>query len=93
MYVFLPILIGIIANIAASAIGQALSLANVYEEPHSSSQVVYHIELNQNVVVGDAPYYYKVEIQDKSSGQLHTGYVSKRPISLIESEEKSTDIE
>ena len=89
VYVFLPFLISIIANIASSAIGQALSPANIYEEPHSSSQVVYHIELKERVVViGDAPYYYEVEIHDESSGNCYTGYVSKRSISLMESEEK-----
>lgn len=87
--IFFAILIGIITNIASSAIGQALSPANVYEEPNSSSQIVYHIELNQNVVVvGDVPYYYEVEIQDESSGCCYAGYVSKRSISLMESEEK-----
>lgn len=87
--IFFAILIGIITNIASSAIGQALSPANVYEEPNSSSQIVYHIELNQNVVVvGDVPYYYEVEIQDESSGRRYAGYVSKRSISLMESEEK-----
>lgn len=89
VYVFLPILISIIANMAWSAIGQALSPANVYEEPNSSSQIVYHIELNQNVVVvGDVPYYYEVEVQDESSGCCYAGYVSKRSISLMESDEK-----
>ena len=87
--IFFAILIGIITNIASSAIGKALSPANVYEEPNSSSQIVYHIELNQNVVVvGDVPYYYEVEIQDESSGYRYAGYVSKRSISLMESEEK-----
>ena len=87
--IFFAILIGIITNIASSAIGKALSPANVYEEPNSSSQIVYHIELNQNVVVvGDVPYYYEVEIQDKLSGCRYAGYVSKRSISLMESEEK-----
>ncbi len=87
--IFFAILIGIITNIASSAIGQALSPANVYEEPNSSSQIVYHIELNQNVVVvGDVPYYYEVEIQDEPSGCRYAGYVSKRSISLVESEEK-----
>lgn len=87
--IFFAILIGIITNIAYSAIGQTLFPANVYEEPHASSQVVFHIEMNQNViVVGDAPYYYEVEIHDESSGHRYTGYVSKRSISLIESKDK-----
>ena len=87
--VFLPILIGIVVNMVWSTIGRTLSPANVYEEPNSSSQIVYHIELNPNVVVvGDVPYYYEVEIQDESSGCCYAGYVSKWSISLMESEEK-----
>ena len=87
--VFLPILIGIIVNMVWSTIGRTLSPANVYEEPDSSSQIVYHIELNPNiVVVGDVPYYYEVEIQDESSGCCYADYVSKWSISLKESEEK-----
>lgn len=87
--VFLLILIGIIVNMVWSTIGRTLSPANAYEEPNSSSQIVYHIELNQNVVVvGDVPYYYEVEIQDESSGCRYAGYISKRFISLMESEEK-----
>ena len=77
--VFLPILIGIFVNIAWSAIGRTLSPVNVYEEPNSSSQIVYHIKLNQNiVVVGDIPYYYEIEIQDELSGCCYARYVSKR---------------
>lgn len=77
--VFLPILIGIFVNIAWSAIGRTLSPVNVYEEPNSSSRIVYHIKLNQNiVVVGDILYYYEVEIQDELSGCCYAGYVSKR---------------
>ena len=88
--VLLPILIGIIANMVCSAIGRVLSPTNVYEEPHSSSPVVYHIEVNQNmIVVGDAPYYYEVKIQDESTGCCYTGYVSKRSVSLMESKVES----
>lgn len=77
--VFLPILVGIFVNIAWSAIGRTLSPVNVYEEPNSSSQIVYHIKLNQNIVVmGDIPYCYEVEIQDELSGCCYAGYVSKR---------------
>lgn len=94
--VFLPILIGIIVNMVWSTIGRTLSPANAYnayEESNSSSQIVYHIELNQNVVVGDVPYYYEVEIQDESSGCRYTGYVSKRSICLTENDDNATDID
>lgn len=87
--VFLVILIDIIANMTCSAIGQALFPANVYEEPHFSSQVVYHIEMNKNVVVvGDVTYYYEVEIPAELAEYRYTGYVSKQRILLMESEDK-----
>lgn len=62
--VFLVILIDIIANMTYSAIGQVLFSANVYEEQNSSSQVVYHIKINKNIIVAeDISYYYEVEMQ------------------------------
>lgn len=92
--IFLAILLGIITNMVSSAIGQALFPANVYEEPRSSSPIVCRIELNQNVViVGDVPYFYEVEIQNESPEHRYIGYVSKRSISLMESERESTGLE
>jgi len=90
--IFFAILISIAANIVSSAIGQALFPAKVYEEPCPSSQVIYHIELNQNViVVGEVPYYYEVVINDESSEGCYTGYVSKRSIRLTENEDNTTE--
>lgn len=84
--VFLVILIDIIANMTCSAIGEALFPDNVYEELHSYSQVVYHIEMNKNVVVvGDVTYYYEVEIPAELAEYRYTGYVSKRSILLMKS--------
>lgn len=92
--IFLAILLGIITNMVSPAIGQALFPANVYEEPRSSSPIVCRIELNQNVVVvGDVPYFYEVEIQNESAEHRYIGYVSKRSISLMESERESTGLE
>lgn len=92
--IFFAILISVAANIVYSAVGQALSSAKVYEDPSPSSQVIYHMELNQNVIiVGEVPYYYEVVINDEASENCYTGYVSKRSISLIQSEEESTGLE
>ena len=92
--IFFAILISVAANIVYSAVGQALSSAKVYEDPSPSSQVIYHMELNQNVIiVGKVPYYYEVVINDEASENCYTGYVSKRSISLIQSEEESTGLE
>lgn len=92
--IFFAILISVASNILYSAIGQALSPAKVYEDPCPSSQVIYHIELNQNViVVGEVPYYYEVVINDESSESCYTGYVSKRSICLTENEDNTTEVD
>ena len=92
--IFFAILIGVVTNIVYSAVGQALSPAKVYEDPSPSSQVIYHMELNQNVIiVGEVPYYYEVVINDASSENCYTGYVSKRSICLTEADDNATDID
>lgn len=92
--IFFAILISVAANIVYSAVGQALFPAKVYEDPCPSSQVIYHIELNQKViVVGEAPYYYEVVINDESSESCYTGYVSKRSICLTENEDNTTEVD
>ena len=88
------ILISAAANIVYSAVGQALFPAKVYENPSPSSQVIYHVELNQNViVVGEVPYYYEVVINDESAKSCYTGYVSKRSICLSENEANVTEVD
>ena len=83
--VFFAILIGTATNILSSAVGQALFPAKVYENPCTSSQVIYHIEQNQTVIiVGEVPYYYEVVANNESSEGGYTGYVSKRSICMAE---------
>lgn len=90
--IFFAILISVVANIVYSAVGQALSPAKVYEDPSPSSQIIYHMELNQNVIiVGEVPYYYEVVINDDSSKNCYTGYVSKRSICLTDIEDNTTE--
>ena len=92
--IFFAILISVAANIVYSAVGQALFPAKVYEDPSPSSQVIYHMELNQNVIiVGEVPYYYEVVINDESSENCYTGYVSKRSICLTETDDNATGID
>ena len=57
----------------------------MYEDITPTSQVIYHIEQNQTVIiVDDSPrYYYVVEAKDKDD-QVKRGYVSKRSIHMIE---------
>lgn len=90
--IFFAILISVAANIVYSAVGQALSPAKVYETPSPSSQVIYHMERNQNaIIVGEVPYYYEVVINDNSPENCYTGYVSKRSICLTDIEDNTTE--
>lgn len=92
--IFFAILINVAANIVYSAVGHALSPAKMYEDPCPSSQVIYHMERNQNVIIiGEVPYYYEVMINDEPLENCYTGYVSKRSICLTESDDNATDVD
>lgn len=83
--VLFAILIGIITNLLSSGLGEMLHPARLYEAPSSSSQVIYQIQSNQSVIViGDVPYYYAARIQDSQTGEIFSGYVSKRSVRLCE---------
>ena len=83
--VLLSILVNTIGNLLTTAIGQALFPAKIYEEPNTASQVIYHIEQHQTlIVVGDVPYYYEVEIRDCNTDQTMAGYISKRSVRIID---------
>ena len=59
--------------------------AKVYEEPVASSNVVYNIAIEQNVtIIGDAKYYYEVEIPDNVTGEAIVGYVYKGNLTVTE---------
>lgn len=78
--IIIEIAVGVIINV----IGQAKSPANVYEEPKVTAPIIYHIEQHQQViVVNEIPYYYKVEVKDGSTNEIKTGFVSKRSIEMI----------
>lgn len=79
----LQFIIAISANLVSSAVGQVLRPARVYEEPTSSSQVVYNLDQDQIVaIVGEEPYYFEVQISDDKSQKIVSGYVSKRSLEL-----------
>ena len=68
--------------------------ARVYEEPTSTSNVVYNISVAQNVtIVGDAPYFYEVEFPDPETGETVTGYIYKGNLVIIDQEEPTTEPE
>lgn len=83
--VFLVILLEVIINLSSSGIGQLVRPARLYEEPSALSPVIYQIEPEQSViVVGDVPYYYAAQIKDPQTGEIVSGYVSKRSVRLYE---------
>ena len=84
-YLIIHILLAYILNAGISKIGEAARPTRMYEDTTPTSQVVYHIEQNQTVIiVDDSPrYYYVVEAKDKDN-QVKRGYVSKRSIHMIE---------
>lgn len=52
--------------------------SQVYEEPVSTSNVVYNLTVENTVtVVGDVPYYYEVEFVNPETGEPVTGYIYK----------------
>lgn len=71
--------------------------SRVYEEPASTSTVVYNITINNPVtVIGDVPYYYEVEFPNPETGELVRGYISKRNLTAdaiedIEVQEDATE--
>ena len=65
--------------------------SQVYEEPTSTSSVVYNLTVENNVtIIGDVPYYYEVEFVDPETGKLVTGYIYKGNVTAEEPDETET---
>ena len=91
---FLNTLLTIISTIIAAlsliaSVWQArpTKASQVYEEPISTSNVVYNMTVENNfTVIGDAPYYYEIEFVHPETGELITGYIYKGNVTAEESE-------
>lgn len=87
---FLALLIPLLVNLISSLVFPALTAlvtkdAQVYEEPISTSSVVYNVTVENNItVIGDAPYYYEIEFTDPETGELQTGYIYKGNVTIKE---------
>lgn len=90
---FLILLFPFLVNLLSSLLSPALTAlvtknAQVYEEPISTSCVVYNVTVENNItVIGDAPYYYEVEFTDPETGELQTGYIYKGNVTVEQPEE------
>ena len=62
--------------------------SQVYQEPVSSSNVVYNLTVENTVtVIGDVPYYYEVEFINPETGESLIGYIYKGNLAAEESED------
>lgn len=87
-----PIIAGVILLIATAVISQligdafrwATTMAKnslIREEPTSKAAVICQVKQGETVtVVGDAPYYYLVEVTDPDTDECLSGYISKRSV-------------
>lgn len=62
--------------------------SQVYQEPVSSSNVVYNLTVENTVtVIGDVPYYYEVEFVNPETGESMIGYIYKGNLAAEEPED------
>lgn len=91
-HIIVTILLGIVANLIAMAIGQALTSAKVYEKPRTTSMVIYHLEpLQQVKIIGEEPYYFQIELTDNTTQETMVGFVSKRSIKELGTQEDPSE--
>ena len=90
-HIIVTILLGIVVNLIAMAIGQAVTPAKVYEKPRTTSPVIYHLEpLQQVKIIGEEPYYFQIELTDNNTQETMVGFVSKRSIKKVDVQEEPT---
>ena len=62
--------------------------SQVYQEPTSTSNVVYNLTVEHNVtIIGDAPYFYEAEFVNPETGEKLVGYIYKANVIAVENEE------
>ena len=90
----LSAIFAIVLNIAANIMYDTIKTAKLYKAPSANSPVIITIiPVQQVIVIGEAPYYFKIEYADPETGETYTGWVSKRAIQEHEkfSEEEIED--
>ena len=90
---FLSVVLGIITNLIWAILSTGFSAmtayaskdAKVYDEPSADSSVVYNITVEQNVtIIGEARYYYEIEVPDTVTEDTIVGYVYKGNLTIAE---------
>ena len=91
-FIFSQVIVPILVDLMSESIGQPLSPTKVYEAPQTSSSVLYTLPENELVeIIGDEPYYFKIQISDNTGDQNIIGYASKRSIVIHSGEEIQED--
>lgn len=81
--VFIPLLLWVLSFLSPSQSASTITNSNVYMEPVSNSTIVYQTTINQTInIIGDAPYYYNVQLVDPQTGTEYQGYICKRNVSV-----------
>jgi len=88
------ILVGFIVQIFISIasnyiqFGITKTIATIRSEPSIQSETVAIFDQNQSLTVigDDVPYYYQIEFCDPTTGNIKTGWVSKKSVMIIEEE-------
>ena len=81
--VFIPILLWLLSFLSQTQSATTITNSNIYEAPVSNSKIVYQTTINQTInIIGDAPYYYNVQLIDSQTGDEYQGYIYKKNVSV-----------
>ncbi|MBQ3069324.1 MAG: hypothetical protein IJD01_05205, partial [Clostridia bacterium] len=91
-FLLIQIFLALLINIVSAPIGDFISgvlnkKSKLYNEPTSTSTIVFNVDINQNVIVVDeVPYYYEVVFVDAESGEENTGFIYKPNVTINDEE-------
>lgn len=91
MFVIIPIISSLAANCIQSGITKFMT--TIRNEPDTRSETVAIFDQNQSLSIIDdqTPYYYQVKLCDPETGEMKTGWVSKKSVMVIEEENNESE--
>lgn len=96
MQVFLTFIASVLCWLFTSGVeaimASATKNARVYDEPFATANVVCNVTVKQNItVIGEAPYYYVVELPNSEAGEKIVGYIYKGNLTIEKSDISEED--
>ncbi len=89
----LSAVIAIVLNVSANYLYDTIKMAKLREEPSQNAPLITVVNASQTVnVINDTRYYFEIEYTDSDSGEIYSGWISKRSIQE-HVEEESKDAE